>query len=87
MDQEQVAHMFRREDIVSAPVVDQNGRLLGVITIDDVVDVIDEEAQEDILHLAGVGHQGDLYNAVISTAGNRFRWLLSICGPPFWPPS
>ncbi|MBK6895228.1 MAG: magnesium transporter [Alphaproteobacteria bacterium] len=75
MDQEQVAHMFRREDIVSAPVVDQNGRLLGVITIDDVVDVIDEEAQEDILHLAGVGHQGDLYNAVISTAGNRFRWL------------
>ncbi|MCB1680561.1 MAG: magnesium transporter [Rhodospirillales bacterium] len=75
MDQEQVAHLFRRNDIVSAPVVDQNGRLLGVITIDDVVDVIDREAEEDILQLAGVGNQGDIYNAVITTAGNRFRWL------------
>lgn len=75
MDQEHVAHMFRREDIVSAPVIDADGRLLGVITIDDIVDVIDEEAEEDILRLAGVGQQGDLYNAVISTAGSRFRWL------------
>lgn len=75
MDQEEVAHMFRRENIVSAPVIDQNGRLIGVITIDDIVDVIDEEAQEDILMLAGVSNQGDLYQAVISTASTRFRWL------------
>ena len=75
MDQEKVAHLFRREDIVSAPVVDENDRLLGAITIDDIVDVIDEEAQEDILRMAGVSHQGDLYSAVISTAGKRFRWL------------
>ncbi len=74
MDQEEVAHMFRRDDIVSAPVVDNDGRLIGMITIDDVIDVIDEEAQEDILRLAGVD-QGDLYRAVISTTGLRFRWL------------
>ena len=74
MDQEKVAHMFRRDDIVSAPVVDNDGRLIGMITIDDVIDVIDEEAQEDILRLAGVD-QGDLYRAVISTTGLRFRWL------------
>ncbi len=74
MDQEAVAHMFRRDDIVSAPVVDNSGRLIGTITIDDIIDVIDEEAQEDILRLAGVD-QGDLYRAVISTTSMRFRWL------------
>lgn len=74
MDQEDVSHLFRREDLVSAPVVDDNNRLIGVITIDDVLDVIDEEAQEDILRLAGVD-QGDLYRAVWSTTGTRFRWL------------
>lgn len=74
MDQEQVAHMFRRENIVSAPVVDDAGRLIGVITIDDIIDVIDEEAQEDFLRMAGVD-QGDLYRAAISTSSLRFRWL------------
>ena len=74
MDQEEVAHLFRRDNIVSAPVIDSAGRLIGVITIDDVVDVIDEEAGEDILKLAGV-EQGDLYRAILSTTGTRFRWL------------
>ena len=74
MDQEQVAHLFRREDMLSAPVVDDEGRLLGVITIDDIVDVIDEEAEEDIMKMAGVD-QGDLYRAIWSTTGTRFRWL------------
>lgn len=74
MDQEDVAHLFRRENLVSAPVVDENKRLIGVITIDDIIDVIDEEAQEDILRMAGVD-QGDLYRAVLSTSGTRFRWL------------
>jgi len=73
-DQEEVAHMFRRENIISAPVVDDSERLIGVITIDDVVDVIDQEAQEDILRLAGVD-SGDLYKAVMSTTSTRFRWL------------
>ena len=74
MDQEDVALLFRREGIGSAPVVDANERVIGVITIDDVIDVISEEAQEDILKLAGV-EGGDLYRAVLSTTGNRFRWL------------
>ncbi len=74
MDQEHVAEMFRRENLTSAPVVDEADRLIGVITIDDVVDVIDEEAQDDMLKLGGV-EQGDLYRAVISTTGSRFRWL------------
>ena len=74
MDQEEVAMLFRRDNLISAPVVDNDNRLLGVVTIDDIVDVIDEEAQEDILKLAGVD-QGDLYRAVLSTTSTRFRWL------------
>ncbi len=74
MDQEEVAHLFRREDLGSAPVVDEDGRLIGVITIDDVIDVIDEEAQEDILKLAGV-EESDLYQAALSTSFSRSRWL------------
>ena len=74
MDQEDVARLFRRDNLMSAPVTDDAGRLIGVITIDDVVDVIDEEAAEDILKLAGVD-RGDLYRAVLSTTGTRFRWL------------
>lgn len=74
MDQEEVAHLFRREDLGSAPVVDEDGRLVGVITIDDVIDVIDEEAQEDILKLAGV-EESDLYQAALETSFSRSRWL------------
>ncbi len=74
MDQEEVAMLFRREDLVSAPVMDDHGRLIGVVTIDDVIDVIDEEAGEDILRMAGVD-QGDIYKAILSTTGTRFRWL------------
>lgn len=74
MDQEDVAHLFQREDLGSAPVVDSSGRLIGVITVDDVLDVINEEAQEDILKLAGM-EGADIYQAVLSTTGNRFRWL------------
>lgn len=74
MDQEDVARIFRREDVYSAAVVDDDKQLVGVITIDDVIDVIDEEAQEDILKLAGVD-QGSIYNDVIATSNSRFRWL------------
>lgn len=74
MDQEEVAQIFRREDLSSAPVVDEEERIIGVITIDDVVDVIDEEHHEDILKLGGVD-TGDLYRAIWSTTGLRFRWL------------
>lgn len=75
MDQEEVAFIFRRDGLVSAPVTDENGRLIGVITVDDVVDVIDREAQEDILRLAGVDSSSDIYRAVMGTAQSRFLWL------------
>ena len=74
MDQEEVARLFRQYDLASAPVVDGAGRLVGVITIDDVVDIIHEEAEEDILLLGGVS-ETDLYRAAIDTARSRFPWL------------
>jgi magnesium transporter len=75
MDQEEVAFLFRQRDLISAPVVDGVGRLVGVITVDDIVDVIHEEHEEDIMRLAGVGEEDDLYSAVIDTAKSRFAWL------------
>ena len=75
MDQEEAARVMERYDLLSAPVVDTNNRLVGVLTIDDVVDVIREEAEEDILRLAGVGNE-ELSDSVIDTAKSRFVWLL-----------
>ena len=75
MDQEEVAFLFRQRDLMSAPVVD-NGVLVGTITVDDIVDVIHEEHEEDIMRLAGVGEEDDLYSAVIDTMKSRFSWLL-----------
>jgi magnesium transporter len=74
MDQEEVAFMFRQRDLVSAPVVDEEDRLVGAITIDDVVDVIHEEHEEDIMRLGGV-QEDDLYDAAIETTRSRFSWL------------
>mgnify|MGYP000079587787 CR=1 FL=1 len=75
MDQEEVAYLFRQYGLVSAPVVDDAGRLVGVVTVDDVVHIIDEEAEEDLLKLAGV-QETDLYSAVLDTTKSRFTWLL-----------
>ncbi|MGE5767124.1 MAG: magnesium transporter [Bacteroidota bacterium] len=75
MDQEEVAYLFRQYGLVSAPVVDDAGRLVGVVTVDDVVHIIDEEAEEDLLKLAGV-QETDLYRAVLDTTKSRFVWLL-----------
>lgn len=75
MDQEEVAMIFRNEGLASAPVVDDDGRLIGIITHDDVLEVMDEEAEEDILKLGGVG-QDDLYRTILPTAYSRSRWLL-----------
>jgi len=76
MDQEEVAFLFRQRDLISAPVIDGSGRLVGVITVDDIVDVIHEEHEEDIMRLAGVGEEDDLYAAIIDTTKSRFTWLL-----------
>jgi magnesium transporter len=74
-DQEEVARLFERYDLVSAPVVDEAERLVGVITVDDVVDVIEEEAEEDLKALGGV-HGEELSDPVATVARRRFNWLL-----------
>ena len=77
MDQEEVAFLFRQRDLISAPVVDAGGRLIGVITVDDIVDVIHEEHEEDIMALGGVGAPDDhLFHAVLETTRSRFVWLM-----------
>ena len=75
MDQEEVAVLFRRYGMVSAGVVDLGGRLVGMITIDDVIDVIDEEAEEDLMALAGVG-EASLRSSIRDTLQGRTTWLL-----------
>ncbi len=75
MDQEDVAYVFHQYGLVSAPVTDESGRLTGVITVDDVVEVIDEEAEEDIMHLGGVS-ETDLHDPAWRTTRRRFAWLL-----------
>ena len=74
-DQEEVAYQFNKYAMVSAPVVNENNEIIGSVTVDDVVDVIEEEREEDILKLGGVG-QADIYDAVIDTTKSRFSWLL-----------
>ena len=76
MDQEEVAYLFRQRDLISAPVIDATQRLVGVITVDDIVDVIHEEHEEDIMRLGGVGEEDDLFAAVLDTTRSRFAWLL-----------
>ncbi len=74
MDQEEAAQLFEQYDLLSAAVVDSNGRLVGVLTIDDVVDVIQEEAEEDLLRLGGVGDE-ELSDSIASTSRSRVPWL------------
>ncbi|KAB2883065.1 MAG: magnesium transporter [Albidovulum sp.] len=75
MDEEgDVAYAFNQYHLISAPVVDEDGRLAGVITIDDAMAVLDEEHEEDILRLAGVG-EGSLSDSVIETTQQRIPWL------------
>ena len=75
MDQEEVAYLFEQYNLVSAAVIDDNGRQVGVITVDDVVDVIKDEAEEDILSLAGV-RDAEVSDSIMETTRGRFPWLL-----------
>ena len=75
-DQEEVARLFGKYNLVAAPVVDTANRLVGVITIDDVVDVIEEEAEEDLKALGGVTSREELSDNVWTIARGRFNWLL-----------
>jgi len=76
MDQEEVALLFRQYRLASAPVVDPSGRMVGVITFDDVAEVIEEETEEDMLRLSGLASQADARDPVLRTVRNRFAWLL-----------
>ncbi len=81
LDQEKVAAIFKKYDLLSIPVVDDSGRVLGRIVVDDVVDVLAEEAEEDALHMAGTSteellHEGDVF----ATARVRLPWLgIALC--------
>lgn len=75
MDQEEVAYLFRQYDLTSMGVVDNNGRLIGMITVDDVVDVIEEEAEEDLMRMAGV-QETDIAESVFEASKNRVIWLV-----------
>ena len=74
-DEEDVAYAFNQYHLISAPVVDEDDRLIGVITIDDAMIVLDEEHEEDILRLAGVDGESSLTDKVIATTKRRFPWL------------
>ncbi len=70
-----VAYVFNQYHLISTPVVDAAGRLVGVITIDDAMNVLDEEHQEDMLRLAGVGDESSISDRVLETTRQRLPWL------------
>jgi magnesium transporter len=74
-DEGEVAYAFNQYHLISAPVVDPEGRLVGQITIDDAMAVLDEEHEEDILRLAGVGEESSLSDTVAETSKRRLPWL------------
>ncbi|GAA0458778.1 MULTISPECIES: magnesium transporter [Sphingomonas] len=76
MDQEEVALRFQKYALISAAVVDGSGRLVGVITVDDIVHIIQEEAGEDALLLSGAG-EGDINEPVFDSYKSRVRWLIT----------
>lgn len=75
MDQEEVAYIFEKYNLISAPVIDDSGRLIGQITVDDIVDIIQEENREDILALAGVSDDEGRDSSVFDVVRSRLPWL------------
>lgn len=76
-DLEEVARLFEHYNLIAAPVVDESDRLVGVITVDDVVDIITKEADEDVKALGGVSRDEELSDSVWTIARSRFPWLLA----------
>ena len=74
-DQAELARQFQRYDLMSAPVVDENNRLVGVVTVDDMVDVMQDEAEDDIMALAGIGDE-NLADSILQTVRSRVPWLI-----------
>lgn len=79
LDQEELGLMFEKYDLISAAVVDENGRLVGQMTVDDVVHIISEEAGEDALLLSGAG-DGDINEPIREAYSSRVRWLVANLG-------
>ncbi len=75
MDEQDVAQLFERHDWFSAPVIDESGHLLGRITIDDVIDIIRENAEHSMMSMAGLGDEADTFAPVIKSAQQRSVWL------------
>jgi magnesium transporter len=76
MDQEEVALRFQKYALISAAVIDSGGRLVGMVTVDDIVHIIQEEADEDILKLSGAG-DGDINEPILESYKSRVRWLIA----------
>ena len=69
------AQAFERYDLISAPVVDRNGKLIGRLTIDEMVDLIREESESEVLNMAGLREEEDIFASVWKSVGNRWAWL------------
>ena len=79
MDQEEVARIVARYDILAVPVVDDSNRLVGVVTVDDVIDILRKEATEDILKMAGVGEEFVETKSIFKSTRIRLPWLFASC--------
>ena len=79
MDQEEVARIVARYDILAVPVVDDANRLVGVVTVDDVIDILRKEATEDILKMAGVGEEFVETKSIFKSTRIRLPWLFASC--------
>jgi magnesium transporter len=79
-DQEELARIVSRYDLLSVPVVDGEGRVMGIVTVDDIIDIIRDEATEDILKMAGAGENFVETKSIFSSIRIRSPWLLATCG-------
>ncbi|KAF5429744.1 magnesium transporter [Candidatus Methanophagaceae archaeon] len=79
VDQEEVAKIVERYDILAVPVVDEYGKLIGIVTVDDIIDIIREEATEDILKMAGAGEEFVETQSVVRSTRIRLPWLFASC--------
>jgi magnesium transporter len=79
VDQEEVAKLVERYDILAVPVVDESNRLEGIVTVDDVIDIFRQEATEDMLKMAGVGEEYVETQSVVRSTKTRLPWLLASC--------
>lgn len=82
-DQELVAQVMQKYDLIAVPVVDDTGRLLGIVTFDDIADIIEDETSEDLLYLAGVTDEDSLSTSPIRSLRRRIPWLAINLGTAF----